>query len=298
MKRMGTIIVIKEDGTCVWSGPMADQTGTYEDLDGYITVTGYSWLYYFKFRNTNKSQIYSQVEQSAIAWSLINTTQAKTNGTLLITQGLNPTSMLRDRTYETYEIAEALTNLSNVINGFDFGFEPVFDSNNRLSSVLFNVYYPTRGSLRDDLGKLEMGINVSSVSWSTISELYNTVTVEGSGTGVPLLYGDSDVSSQQAYTRIEGYEKASDISDYDTLEKHGDQLLNGNKVEGYRLNLTIMPSSTLNNAGLEVGDTLICNLTIGNYLTLTDRQTRIKRIPTVIDDNGVKTISLEVEIYG
>lgn len=298
MRRMSTIIVIKENGTCVWFGPMANQTGDYEDLDGYITVTGYSWLYYFKFRNTNKSQIYSQVQQSAIAWDLINTSQSETNGTLLITQGLNPTSMLRDRTYETYEIAEALTNLANVINGFDFGFEPVLDSDGRLSSVLFNVYYPTKGSVREDLGKLEMGINVSSVSWTTISELYNTVIVEGSGTGIPLIYESSDPSSQQAYTRIEGYEKASDVSEYDTLQKKGETLLNENKVEGYRLNLIIMPSSTLNKSGLEVGDTVICNLKIGNHLEFINRKARVKSIPASVDNEGVKTISLEVEIYG
>lgn len=298
LRRMSTVIVVKEDNTCVWFGPIADINGNYSDLDGNIIVTAYSYLYYFKFRNTEKSQIYSQVEQSAIMWDLIDKSQDKTNGTLLITQGLNPTSMLRDRRYETYEISEALINLTNVINGPDFSFEPVFDSDNRLSSVVFNCYYPTKGTLREELGKLEMGINVSSVSWATISNLYNTVTIEGSGTGVPLIYTDDDSASQLAYTRIEGYEKSADISEWDTLEKHGAKLLNDNKVEGYRLNLTIMPSSDLITSALSVGDTMICNIVAGNYLSLIDRQAEINKIPTTINNEGVKTINLEVEIYG
>jgi hypothetical protein len=206
--------------------------------------------------------------------------------------------MLRDRTYETYEISEALINLTNVINGPDFSFEPVFDSDNRLSSVVFNCYYPTKGTLREELGKLEMGVNVSSVNWVTISDLYNTVTIEGAGTGVPLIYTDSDSVCQLAYTRIEGYEKSSDISEWDTLEKHGAKLLNDNKVEGYRLNLTIMPSSDLITSALSVGDSIICNIVAGNYLSLINRQAEIKKIPTTVNNEGVKTINLEVEIYG
>lgn len=298
LRRMSTIVVVKENGTCVWFGPIATESGEYSDIDGYITVTAYSYLYFFKFRNTEKSQIYSQEEQTAIAWDLINTTQATTNGKLLITQGYLPTSMLRDRTYETYEIAEALTNLTNVINGFDFSFEPTFDSDNRLTGVVFNCYYPNKGSVRSDLGRLQVGINISAVRWSTISELYNTVIVEGSGTGVPLIYTDSDTASQLAYTRIEGYEKAADVSEWDTLEKHGDKLLNSNKVEGYKFDLVVMPTSSIVNSGLDVGDTILCDIEVGNYISLIGRSARVKGIVSDVDTQGVKTLTLEIEIYG
>lgn len=298
LRRMGTVVVVKENGTCVWFGTIANHDLFYEDVDGYITVTAYSYLYYFKFRNTGKSQVYSQEEQTLIAWDLINTSQSETNGWLGITQGTTTTSMDRDRTYETYEIAEALINLTNVINGFDFSFEPTFDADERLTGVLFNCYYPYRGSLRDELGKLEFGTNVTKCRLTTISNLYNTVIIEGSGTGVPLIYTDSDSASQIAYTRLEGYEKASDVSEWDTLEKHGDKLLNENKVEGYKIGLDIAPTSLFAHSGLVVGDTIICNLEIGNYLSLVNRQARVKSIPTIVDKNGVSTISLIIEIYG
>lgn len=298
LRRMSTIVVVKKNGTCVWFGPIATQSGNYSDVDGVVTVTAYSYLYFFKYRNTDKSQIYYQEEQTAIAWDLINTTQATTNGELLITQGYLPTSQFRDRTYETYEIAEALTNLTNVIDGFDFSFEATFDSNNRLSGVTFNCYYPNKGSLRDELGKLQVGVNVSSIVWSAVSELYNTVIVEGSGTGVPLIYTDSDSASQLAYTRLEGYEKAADVSEWDTLEKHGDKLLNDNKVEGYEFDLSVMPSSTMILSALEVGDTVVCDIEIGKYLSLKDRQARISSMPVSVDEQGVDYLTLKVKIYG
>lgn len=298
LRRMSTIVVVKENGTCVWFGPIATESGEYSDVDGIVTVTAYSYLYFLKFRNTGKLQQYSQEEQTAIAWDLINTSQGTTNGTLLITQGYLPVSKNRDRTYQTYEIAEALTNLTRVIDGFDFSFEPTFDSNERLSGVLFNCYYPRKGSLREDLGKLQVGVNVSSVLWSTVSELYNTVIIEGSGTGVPLIYTDSDEASQLAYTRIEGYEKAADVSEWDTLEKHGSNLLNSNKVEGYELGLAIMPSSNIHSSALEVGDSVVCDIEVGKHLLLNDRIARVKELSTNVDNQGVKFLTLKVEIYG
>lgn len=297
LRRMSTVIVIKKNNTCVWFGPIADIQGSYEDVAGTINITAYSYLYFFKFRNTSKSVIYSQEEQCEIAWDLINDSQSQTNGTLLITEGLNPTSNKRDRTYETYTISEALINLTNIIEGFDFSFEPVLNADNRLSSVLFNSYYPAKGTDRSDLGKLEVGMNISAITLDTVSSLYNTVTVEGAGTGVPIIYEDNDADFQKAYSRIEGYEKASDISEYDSLEKHGDKLLS-EKVEGYKITLDVMPNSNIINSGLTIGDTVVCNIEVGNYLSLKDRKIRIESMPIKVDEQGVDDLSLTAEIYG
>jgi hypothetical protein len=297
LRRMSTIVVIKKNNTCVWFGPIADVIGSYSNIDGHVNVTAYSYLYFFKFRNTAKSKIYSQIEQCEIAWDLINDSQNQTNGTLLVTEGLNPTSNKRDRTYETYTISEALINLTNIIDGFDFSFEPVFDADNRLSSVLFNSYYPMKGTDRSDLGKLEIGINISAITFDTISSLYNAITVEGAGTGVPIIYEDEDEDFQKAYSRIEGYEKASDISEYDSLEKHGDKLLS-ERVEGYKITLDVMPNSNIINSGLAIGDTVVCNLEVGNYLSLKDRKIRIKSMPISVDEQGIDELSLIAEIYG
>ncbi len=297
LTRMSTIVVVKKNNTCVWFGPIANISGSYSDVDGFVQVIAYSYLYFFKFRNTAKSQIYSQEEQCEIAWNLIDTSQNETNGTLLITEGLNPVSKKRDRTYETYKIADALTNLTDVIDGFDFSFEATFDANNRLSGVLFNTYYPNKGSDRSDIGILQVGQDISTVQFDTISKLCNTVTVEGSGTGTPLIYTDSDTTLQKAYTRIEEYEKASDISEYDSLEKHG-EILMAEKVEGYKITLDIDNDSKLINSGLVVGDFIVCNIQVGDYLNLNNRKVRIDKIPVSVDTQGVDKISLEIEIYG
>ena len=298
LKRKGNVVLVKRSGQPVWCGVIGNLTGNIADINGMITVQAYEFLYYFKNRYTPKSQIYSQIEQCAIAWDLINTSQLLTNGTLLITQGNNPTSILRDRNYSYATISDALTNLTDVIAGFDFSFDPVIDANSRLSSMIFNCYYPRKGSKRIDLGVLSIGTNIQVCDWITISDLTNSVIVEGAGTGTPLSYLAEDTASEQAYTLAQIYSAQKDVSDYDTLSKNGAALLNANKVEGYRFTLQAMPESNINIGTISTGDSVICTLQVGNAIALIEREGKIEKLAVTVDENGIDTLKFDIEIYG
>lgn len=298
LKRKGNVIFVKRDGQPVWFGTIGNENGSIEDITGTIQVQAYEYLYYFKNRYTPKSVIYSQVEQCTIAWDLINDSQALTNGTLLIAQGNSPTSMLRDRNYSYATISDALTNLTNVIAGFDFSFDPVMDANSRLSSVLFNCYYPRKGSKRVDLGTLSLGVNVQVCDWVTISDLTNSVILEGAGTGTPISYLAEDTASEQAYTLAQIYSAQKDVSDYDTLSKNGAALLNANKVEGYRFTLQAMPNSNITVGTIGTGDSVIVDIIIGNALQLLQREGEINKIAVTVDDTGVDSLKFDIDIYG
>lgn len=298
LQRFSTVIVVKKSGTCVWFGVIGNENGSIQDVGGFVNVQAYTYLYLLKNRHTAKEVIYSQVEQCQLAWNLINYSQGLTNGDLLITQGTNPTSIKRDRTYNFYTISRALVNLTNVIQGFDFSFDPVFDSNNKLSSVKFNCYYPRQGRKRDDLGFLQEGTNIQVTGWTTISELWNQIIVEGSGTGSTLLYEDGDSALQKAYTRIERYEARKDISEPDTLEEYGDELLNENKVEGYRFSVSPNPNSDFKFARLDLGDSVLCSFNVGNRFNYNKREGFIEKLKVSVDDEGVDGLNFDVEIYG
>ena len=297
LRRMSTVIVLKNGNTPLWSGVIGDVTGKFEDVGGTITVQAYSPLYWLKFRYTPKSVIYSQIDQEAIAWSLISTSQANTNGTLLMNQGVNAASVLRDRIYSYGLISDSLINLSNVIAGFDFQFTPVFNASGRLTSFNFDCFYPAIGRLRNDLPSLQLGTSVYSVSFDTISSLTNAITTEGAGTGTPISYTNEDSSSEQAFTRIEEYLPQKDVSVQSTLQTNADSELNNNKTEGYKIGVQFMPN-IIPSSTLSIGDYLLLNLNMGSYMNFVNRQVRITKLSVQVDDEGVEYITSEVTIYG
>jgi hypothetical protein len=104
-----------------------------------IVVTALGWFNYLKYRLIGTAgAVFSATDAAQIAWSLINTSQGLTNGNIGITSGTLTASVNRDRTYAPYKnIHDAIVELSQVINGFDF--EVTWDR-------VFNVYYPSQGA--------------------------------------------------------------------------------------------------------------------------------------------------------
>lgn len=78
------------------------------------------------------------VDQADIVWALIADTQALPGGDLSISQGVgSPTGRVRDRLYPVGKtLGETITQLSDVIDGFDFEVD---------ANLAANIYYPRRG---------------------------------------------------------------------------------------------------------------------------------------------------------
>lgn len=79
-------------------------------------------------------------DQADIALELIGETQSRIHGDLGITEGVgNPTGVTRDRNYEPGKpIGEAIQELSEVIDGFDWDINP--------DTKALDIYYPERGT--------------------------------------------------------------------------------------------------------------------------------------------------------
>ena len=197
-----------------------------------------------------------------------------------------------------YGIDTHRTKITNVIDGFDFTFDPIFDADNRLSSIKFNCHYPGLGAVRNDLGVLETGRNIQQLSWSAVSELWNQIIVEGAGTGIPIIYDDGDTDLQKAYTRREKYEARKDISEPDTLDEYGDKTLNENKTEGYRFTINPNPNSDFIFSRLNLGDSVLCTFGLGNRFSYDKRLGTIEKLAVSVDTQGVDNLSFDVDIYG
>jgi hypothetical protein len=108
-------------------------------------------------------------DQGQIAWQLIQNTQGQTGGNLGIVQGNGlTTGVLRDRSdYPAgKKIGEALDQLSQVDNGFDYDIRPAADP--RDLTLFLDVYYPARGTdrqavlrLGDRVVKVQRTVDVS-----------------------------------------------------------------------------------------------------------------------------------------
>jgi len=292
--------VVKRDGEIEFIGPIARVTGDYSNVAGSIKVQCYSYLAHLAERYTDKLKQYSDVEQCDLAWDLVDSVQSRTAGQLGIVEGTTPNSVTRDRTYEYSEIAHALINLSNVINGFDFSFDTTVDSDNKLSTVVFNCFYPYRGTVRDDLQTLKIGDNAHRVVFTTKTDLLNSGIAEGAGTGTPIITTKNFFHLQEAYTRRELILQRKDISVRSTLELRLEADLTADSVEGYDLDITTMDDKKPVFSDYHVGDILLYDLAVegsGGYVDFKGRA-RVIELAVSVDQVGAETVTPKLEIIG
>lgn len=290
-------IAVRKGRSVLFFGPITKLSGTFTDVKGSVTIEANSYLEHLRYRYTDKFKVYSTEEQGEIAWDLIDTVQSRTNGGLIITQGTTITSVDRDRTYEYSEVAQALINLSNVIDGFDFEFATSLDGGYNVNGVVFNCYYPYLGNVRDDLNSLRIGENVQRLGFVTNSELINTITAEGAGSGSPIIYSQSNSALQQGYTRREAILGYKDVSVQSTLENKVDFDLNSNSTERFLIEVNMMPSKAPVLGQYGLGDILNFDLNIdgGDYVQFSG-QGRVMEIGVTVDENGSEMVIPKLEV--
>ena len=141
-----------------------------------------------------------------------------TNADLGITKGIIAITQNRDRTYENQNIMEAIINLSDVINGFDFEIT---------DDKVFNVYTIKGTDLTDSL-ILEYGRNLQTVSIDEdFTEPCNNAIVLGEVIdGEELTRVDRpDTTTQAKYKLREMVLSADNVIDENTLAEKGDAML-------------------------------------------------------------------------
>ena len=136
-----------------------------------VQCTGYRGMLTRRVIFDGDPLIYTQQDQSLIAWDMISRGQARSNGNLGITRGIGQsTGRLRDRTYEPGAVhGELIDMLGEVIDGFDWDVNPDLE---------FDVYYPIRQRHSDVI--LDWGGMVAFVSRSWASPSFSNV-VRGQG---------------------------------------------------------------------------------------------------------------------
>jgi hypothetical protein len=226
-------------------------------------------------------------DQGAIAKALIDTTNADAV-TGLTTASSYATTKPRDRTYQFANVGDEITNLSQLLDGFDF--DESFIDGGGSSLALFNVY-GSQGSDKSGTVKFNYGpttlANVSHVS-RTISPPVNRVTVIGAN-GLTSTYNDA--TSQGQYGLWPMLQSASDVVEQATLDDKARALIRPKPLKTIQFSPELALESCprfFDDYGL--GDTVNFYGLRGAFSESVS--VRVNAVTVVVDEQGFETTSI------
>ena len=295
LRRYGTCILIKYNEEPVDVYFVRDLNYLINEEVEEVKVFCLSWLGHLveqdnSGRFTKSFVRYEQVFQQQIVFDLINYTQNLPNGWLGIIPGNYSNYNERDRTYEYYNIGQAIINLSNVIGGFDFCFRPVLNNNKKLESVALDLY-STKGELKNNLNKLSLETNLNFLNIKTTNSISNYILGIGAGSNETFTHSEENQVSQEVYTRREKILDLKDISLLNTLKEKVNFELNKSIVENVKIDLKLIYGVNPGFFDFEVGDFLLLEK---NKIFKTDIWLRVLEKELVVTNNNY-LINLEVE---
>lgn len=158
-------LVVERDGAVVWCGVV--WASPYDDVRQERTVMAAETWSYYRRRIIGTRRIYRAADQFLIARQLLGDAHAATGGDIGVTVGTETCGVNRDRNYEVWErknLGEAIEELADVLNGFDFGIDAAWSATGQLVKT-FRLYYPRRGRRFALTGHVfEVGRN-NLISW-------------------------------------------------------------------------------------------------------------------------------------
>jgi hypothetical protein len=277
--RRNTVWVYKrvEDvDTLVWAGEMALAKGALTDNgNNWITIHCFDWFEQLRQKYTPAQIRYDQLPAGEIAWQLID-------GSFKIQKGTIEDTQLRDREYFNQNVAQAIVNLSNVINGIDFEI-----TNDRV----FNTYN-VKGVDRTQDIQFIYGHNVraAQIEQNFLTPINKAIVIaEAEGASELVRIERTDTTSIAEYGVREGLSSEMEVTIISTLEDKGDAMLR--KYANELLILDFEPvGNTHSIEGFEVGDIIYVEVKDGVYNIATDY--RVFEWVVQFDNKGVEHLSL------
>jgi hypothetical protein len=275
-----TDLIVYRNGVKVFRGRVGaaqDQAGP--DRHTVSPVTALDYRAVLDPRLTFTALTFTGVDQSAIAWALITDTQGRTGGNLGITRGLGQTTgVLRDRTYEAGKsVGELITQLSEVINGFDWDITP---------DLKFDVHYPQRGTDRGVV--LDYGGTVKTFS-RTPGQYANVVRVSGADGVAPVVREVADLATRPE-GRVEAQFGFPDVTQAATLAQKADRLLA--ELSAAEPSYTVTLKTWGGPGELWLGDPVELVVKTGRLDEVSVR--RVVEVDVDVDDSGVETVQVSL----
>lgn len=294
--RRGTYDTVTTPATLRFRGPLA-AVSEQSDETSLLTATFRSPFCVLagdgdtagRFLTSQFSTVYALTDAGLIAKGLIDTANADSATGLATSAALIAATTTRNATYPTGQsIGAAITNLSALLNGFDF-YETYVDGIGA-TDANFNIVAAqgiTNPTARFEYGPSTLS-NVSSVNRTTTPPL-NTIFVTG-GNSLTSTY--SDTTSVAKYGKWWGHYDFSDVIDQPTLDAKARALCRPNPVK----TISIVPELGLDSCpkpfdDWNLGDTV--PFYASRVALIENAQMRINGFTIPIDDNGYEAVTVD-----
>lgn len=273
----------------IWGGQISRVEAILEGASGTVALTAAGFLDLFKDRFTAAARVFTNTDAGTIAWTLLEESQ-KTAGNydpvkdFGVRAGTIQASVNRTRTYEFKEIKDAVIQLSEVINGFDFEID---------HEKKFHVFYPKQGQLKPELVLRYPGTIGRLVLPIDASQMANQVIARGSGLGASQPIVQRDQTGVQAAYRIrQRIVDYPDVIEDATLEQHADEILRVESVPYEIPEIELLPNTDPHIKDFWLGDVIRVKASQG--LVQIDNDYRIDQIDVEVDENDLETVKLKV----
>lgn len=248
----------------------------------------------------SRSFTFTQVDQHAIAATLLNWAQASAQGGGIgVAIDATLSGVLRDRNYNGFEyvpVGQRVDELAAVDNGFDFTIESTFDGNITVTDTWVPSYpragrsWPESGIQIDADGK---AANLT-VDWITPT---TDVREIGAGEGVDMLTATANDPTLSVYAPLWMVEDRKSVEYQTTLQAHADRDLQLANRRTESWSVTVLDKHALLKT-LTVGDE--CQIVIGQGdFRWPDGHEVVRRIVgrtvTVSDDGEPDRVDIELE---
>lgn len=284
--RVNTIWIYRiEDGAedLIFAGEMALRQGKLDEKgNNWISLYAYDWLEQLNLRYTVAERVFSWIDQGNIAMTLIDETQADTDGDLGITEGTIEVTLPRDIVFTNENILEAIKKMADKENGFDFELT---------TDKVFNVY-AIKGVDRSGEVVLKYGLNITSCQ---ITEDFLKPASRAIITGEE--YGGTDMSRVEDEDAIalasiglrEFIYSEMDVVSDNSLTDRAAAILTKYSTPVLKVDCTLKKSS-VNVADFDLGD--VIKVIIKNGIYDIDENYRVYEWTVKYDTVNVETVSL------
>ena len=292
-----TAVYFERDGAVLWGGIVWGVTA--DVLSNTMTVQGAGFLSYFRRRYIRTTTTHTAADQLNIARAFIDNAQAVSNGSIgILTTDTNTSGRTRNRTYLGFErknVAEALTQLANVLDGFDFRFHS-FRNSSGIIVVEFRVSYPATGRRTETV--FELGTNVQILNYTSDgSALTNSVDVIGAGDGDDLKIRTASNPASLAFRPLlESVASFSDVSVDATLDEHAGRIVTRGSNPIETLSLVIYPDAIPNLGSYVIGDQIKIMGDYG-YLSMSNFW-RIVSLAVTVSPDGAEEVHIDLVPIG
>lgn len=140
-------IYVDRNGTLVWGGIIWGRE--YDSESQTLSISAREFESYLERRRINSLLNFNNIDQLAIAQSLVTNMQSAPYGNIGIQIGIETSGILLSRTYYQYELKtyyNALQDLSRAEDGFDFNIIVQYDGSNTPTKTLV-LGYPRLGTV-------------------------------------------------------------------------------------------------------------------------------------------------------